>query len=98
MTIAKIANSKTARIEVRATDSQRDLISRGAAAKNMTVSEYVLEATCLKAEMDILDQRIIYVSEKEFSAFEKSLARPAKVNEGLKRLFSKEFQWPPVSN
>jgi uncharacterized protein (DUF1778 family) len=97
MAITKLAESKSARIEVRATEAQRELINRGASARNITVSEYILETMCLQSEMDILDQRVIMVSDKEFAAFEKTLSRPAKANEGLKRLFSKEFQWPPTS-
>jgi uncharacterized protein (DUF1778 family) len=97
MAIAKLAESKSARIEVRATEAQRELITRGASARNITVSEYILETMCLQSEIDILDQRVVLVSDKDFAAFEKTLSRPAKANEGLKRLFSKEFQWPPIS-
>lgn len=97
MALTRVAESKTARIEIRASEAQRELINRGAAARNITVSEFIIETMCLQSEMAILDQRSIFVSDKEFAAFEKTLSRPVKANEGLKRLFSKEFQWPPIS-
>lgn len=94
--IAKAAPSKSARIEFRVSDAQRDLIARGAEASNKTLSEFVIEHVTLAAEMAILDRRIIALEPEAFDEFQKLLDRPAQVNQALRDLFAKSAAWPPA--
>jgi hypothetical protein len=91
--ISRAAQPKNARIEFRLSDAQRDLIARGAEASNKTLSEFVIEHVTLAAEMAILDRRIITLDPEAFAQFEEILDRPARVNEGLKDLFSRGAAW-----
>jgi len=98
MAKALTAETKSTRIEVRATASQQDLILRGAAARNQSVTEFMIETACLEAEMAVLDQRIKVISDEEYDAFQALLDRPAKVDEGLRELFSRRSSWQTPNN
>jgi uncharacterized protein (DUF1778 family) len=93
MTIAHTSKSKVARIDLRLSDLQRELITRGAAAKNKSVSEFILDAVCLEAEMAILDQRVFTMNAQDFEVLLDKLDEPPQHNEGLEKLFSKRAPW-----
>ena len=84
---------KGKRLEQRVTEAQRDLIERGAQAKNKTLSEFVIESACLAAEMAILDQRSTSFSFEAFDRFTALLDEAPQNNAGLTDLFSKRAPW-----
>lgn len=81
--------SKSARFHIRATLRQANLIKAGAAKRNTNLTDYIVDATCAQAEMDIADQNHFVLARKEWNAFIKALDAPPKVPAGLKRLFSR---------
>ena len=88
-----IQQPKDKRLEQRVTEAQRDLISRGAEAKGKSLSDFVIEASCLAAELAILDKRVTYMSESSFQKLLAMLDEPPKNIPGLDDLFSKKAPW-----
>ena len=85
--------TRKAPINIRALDTQRSLIDRAAAIQNKTRSEFMLDAACREAENTLLDQRLFFVSEKEFRNFEKALSTPLADNEPVRRLLASKAPW-----
>ena len=81
--------TKSERFHIRATSRQADLIKAGAARRNANLTEYIVDATCAQAEMDLADQNHFVLPPQEWKAFVKALDAPPKVPQGLKRLFSR---------
>ena len=81
-------SAKSERFHVRATTRQAELIKAGAARRNANLTEYIVDATCTRAEMDLADQNHFVLPPKAWNAFVKALDAPPKVPPGLKRLFS----------
>ena len=77
------------RIHLRATSRQANLIKAGARRRGATLTDYILEATCLQAEIDLADQIRFTLPKDKWDEFVKALDRPPRVPVGLKRLFSK---------
>ncbi|MBV9156881.1 MAG: DUF1778 domain-containing protein [Acidobacteriaceae bacterium] len=81
--------AKSERFHVRATAQQAHLIKSAAARRNVNLTDYILDSTCTRAEMDSADQNLFVLSEKKWEAFLKALDAPPKVPGGLKRLFAR---------
>ena len=92
-TMAKNEVSKTERVALRVTPAQRQLLSTAASLSDQSISEFVLTSTMEAAQNAVLDQKIIWMKPKDFEEFERRLAEPPKVNEGLARLFTKPLPW-----
>jgi uncharacterized protein (DUF1778 family) len=82
-------SAKPERFHIRATTRQAELIKAGAARRNANLTDYIVDATCTQAEMDLADQNHFVVPPKAWNAFVKALDAPPKVPPGLKRLFSR---------
>jgi len=85
--------TRKAPINIRALDAQRSLIDRAAAIKNKSRSEFMLEASCREAENTLLDQRLFFLTQKEFKAFEAALSNPVTKNKGLIDLLESKSPW-----
>ena len=81
--------TKSERFHIRATTRQADLIKAGAARRNANLTDYIVDATCTQAEMDLADQNHFVLSPQAWKALVKALDAPPKVPQGLKRLFSR---------
>ncbi|MBB5347701.1 DUF1778 domain-containing protein [Desulfoprunum benzoelyticum] len=88
-----MANTETrkAPINIRALAAQRNLIDSAAAAVNKSRSDFMLEAACREAENVLLDQRLFFVQEEEFAAFEAALKTPAA--EAMKKILAARAPW-----
>ena len=87
------AQTRQAPINIRALDTQRSLIDKAAAIQKKSRSEFMLEAACREAENILLDQRLFFVTEKEFKAFEKVLSTPITENEAIRTLLASNSPW-----
>jgi uncharacterized protein (DUF1778 family) len=85
----QIEQSKSERFHVRATAEQASLIKAGAARRHANLTDYILDSTCARAEMDLADQNHFLLPAKAWTAFLKALDSPPKASPGLKRLFSR---------
>jgi len=81
--------SRTRRINLRATPYQEKLIRAGAVRRGENLSDFILESACTKAEEAIADQVHFIESEAQWKASTKALDRPPRVLPKLKRLLSK---------
>ncbi len=85
--------TRTAPINLRALDSQRNLIDRAAAALGKNRSDFMLEAACREAENVLLDQRLFMLDPADFDAFSQSLEAPVKDNPALRKLMAQKAPW-----
>ena len=85
--------TRKAPINIRALDAQRNLIDRASAIQNKSRTEFMLEAACREAENTLLDQRLYFLTQKEFKEFEIALSRPVTDNKGIVALLSSTSPW-----
>lgn len=85
------AETRRAPINIRALPAQRNLIDKAAAAVKKSRSDFMLEAACREAENVLLDQRLFFLNEEEFAAFEAALKAP--VSEAMKKLLTTKAPW-----
>src|SRR6266704_3212097 len=76
------------RINLRATDRQEKLIRIGAETTGLSVTDFILDSACLRAEHVLADKREFVVSAKQWKVFVEALDRPAQIKPELARLFS----------
>jgi uncharacterized protein (DUF1778 family) len=82
-------SAKSERFHVRATARQASLIKAGAARRNINLTEYIVDSTCTRAEMDLADQNHFVLPPKAWNVFAKALDAPPRIPPGLKRLFAR---------
>jgi uncharacterized protein (DUF1778 family) len=82
------AAPREARIEVRASHAQKDLIARGARARGQNVTDFILSSAQEKAEMILADQKEFVLPEDRWAAFVAALDRPLNRHKRLARLMS----------
>lgn len=88
-----MANIETrkAPINIRALVAQRTLIDKAAAALHKSRSDFMLEAACREAENVLLDQRLFFLQDEEFDAFEAAMKSP--VSEAVQKLLATKAPW-----
>lgn len=84
---------RTAAINLRARDEQRDLIDQAASLLGRNRSDFMLEASCEKAQSVLLDQVFFALDPKAFKRFTILLEQPPKPNPALERLLAIPSPW-----
>ncbi|ASF49081.1 DUF1778 domain-containing protein [Methylophaga nitratireducenticrescens] len=84
---------RQAPINLRALPAQRALIDRASQICGKSRTDFVLEAACREAENILLDQRLFFLDEQTFNAFEESLLAPVKDNPALRKLLASPSPW-----
>jgi uncharacterized protein (DUF1778 family) len=85
--------SKTAPINMRVEPSQHALLTKAASLLHKDRSAFILDVACREAENVLLDQRLFYLNEGDFKAFEAALVAPMPDNAKLKRLLMEPSAW-----
>jgi len=80
-------------INIRAKARQRDLIDQAAARLGRSRSDFMLEASCNKAEDVLLDQAFFVVNAGTFAKFQELLDRPLPATDKLRRLLKTKAPW-----
>lgn len=80
--------SKDRRINLRATSVQESLIRAAADKRGISMTDFVLESACTRAEETIADQVHFVLSTKQWKAFNDALERPARVLPRLRKLLT----------
>lgn len=80
--------TRSERLNVRVTGEQARLIRLAAKRRQGTVSNFLVESACLRAEEELASQREIVYSDKQWEAFLAMLDRPAKDKPRLKKLLT----------
>jgi uncharacterized protein (DUF1778 family) len=73
---------------LRATSVQESLIRAAAERRGISVTDFVLESACTRAEEAIADQVHFVLSDKQWKAFSDALERPSRVRPRLRRLLT----------
>jgi uncharacterized protein (DUF1778 family) len=80
--------SKDRRINLRATSVQESLIRAAADKRGLSMTDFVLESACTRAEETIADQVHFVLSDKQWKAFNDALERPARMRPRLRKLLT----------
>lgn len=80
-------------INIRAKVRQRDLIDQAAERLGRSRSEFMLEASCQRAEDVLLDQAFFAVDASTFARFQELLSQPLPPDDKLRRLLKTPAPW-----
>ena len=86
--MATLSSSKSARIDVRASDSVKQLLQEAARSCHKNVSEFLLDAGITAANHALADRRRFELNDEQWKAFQKALDRPVKSKPRLKKLLA----------
>ena len=85
--------ARSARLGLRATPEQEQVLRRAAAVTHRSLTDFILESACQAAEQTLLDQRLFMVSGSQYQALLEMLDRPESDNSGLADLFTRRPVW-----
>lgn len=80
-------------LSVRVNPNERALLEEAAGQARTTLSDFVRRKALESAELEILDQRLVTISVKDWEAFESWLSKPAGSNAGLEALAKRKPVW-----
>ena len=80
-------------INIRAKQSQRDLIDIAAQAQGKSRSDFMLEMACREALAVLLDRRFFALDDEKFNQFMALLDAPPAQNEKLRTLLTTKAPW-----
>jgi len=83
-----VSGNKDRRINLRATSIQESLIRAAADKRGISMTDFVLESACTRAEETIADQVHFVLSDKQWKAFNAALERPARIRLRLRKLLT----------
>ncbi|MCI1730481.1 MAG: DUF1778 domain-containing protein [Chiayiivirga sp.] len=84
---------RDAAINLRALPEQRDLIDQAAELLGKNRSDFMLEASCERAQAVLLDQVFFRLDARKFRQFAAMLDAPPTTNPGLERLMAVKAPW-----
>jgi len=93
MAMSQSHTEQAVSINIRAKARQRDLIDQAAARLGRSRSDFMLEASCNKAEDVLLDQAFFSVNAGTFAKFQELLDRPLPATDKLRRLLKTRAPW-----
>ena len=82
------SQSKTERIDLRASSAAKDLLREAAEVCHKSVSEFILDASLTQAHQTLADRRVFKLDDKAWNEFQKILDRPVNPNPRLKKLLT----------
>lgn len=80
--------SKTERIDVRASGPVKQLLQEAARACHKNVSEFLLDAGVTAANQTLADRRRFVLNDEQWQAFQQALDRPVQAKTRLKKLLT----------
>lgn len=83
-----IRAKRTNRLNIRATKTEKKLLETAAARQDTTVSDFVLESACSRAEDILTEGRNFELPPHRWKAFVSALDRPVRLKPRLKRLLT----------
>ena len=82
------SQSKTERIDLRASLAAKELLREAAEICHKSVSEFILDASLAQAHQTLADRRVFKLDDKAWKEFQKILDRPVNPNPRLKKLLA----------
>lgn len=84
--MSTLNQAKTERIDVRTSSSVKLLLQEAARTSHKNVSEFLLDAGVIAANMALADRQLFDINEEQWRAFQQALDRPVQTKPGLNRL------------
>ncbi len=84
---------RTQTINLRATEEQKALIDRAAECLGKSRTEFILDTMREASENVLLDQRVFWLDDEAFAAFQAILDDPPEPTEELQRTLNKKPLW-----
>ena len=78
---------KDSRVDFRVSDVQKSLLKRAAEIKHLSLSSYILSSSIKQAELDIAENEMLILSNRDRDLVMSALENPPEPNEALKGLF-----------
>lgn len=78
---------KDSRVDFRVSDVQKSLLERAAEIKHLSLSSYILSASIKQAELDIAENEMLILSNRDRDLVMSALENPPEPNEALKGMF-----------
>jgi uncharacterized protein (DUF1778 family) len=91
--VARTVSKKNQAINIRASQSQRDLIDQAAQARGQSRSDFILETACREAEDVLLDQIFFHLNEDTWDQFKSLLDNPPPPSDQLRELLKRKAPW-----
>ncbi len=88
-----VGQTRDVTINIRAKQTQRDLIDHAAEVQGKSRSEFMLESACQKAQDVLLDRSFFGLNQLNFEQFVALLDAPPKPNEKLQALLNTKAPW-----
>lgn len=85
--------TRSARLGLRATAEQEQVLRRAADVAHKSLTDFILESACQAAEQTLIDQRLFLVSGDRCQSLLELLDRAAAENPGLSDLFARPEPW-----
>lgn len=79
---------KTRRLNFRISNSQEELLRRGANATGKSVTEFIVESACAVAESELAEQTEFKLPPEQWRAFLAALDKPPAATPALRRLLT----------
>ena len=78
---------KDSRVDFRVSDVQKSLLERAAEIKHLSLSSYILSSSIKQAELDIAENEMLILSNRDRDLVMSALENPPEPNEAVKGLF-----------
>ena len=78
---------KDSRVDFRVSDVQKSLLERAAEIKHLTLSSYILSSSIKQAELDIAENEMLILSNRDRDLVMSALENPPEPNEALRGMF-----------
>lgn len=78
---------KDVRIDLRANTNEKNLLERAAELKHISLSSYILSSSLKQAQLDLIENETLILSNKDRDLVMSVLENPPEPNEALKGLF-----------
>ncbi|WP_419812318.1 DUF1778 domain-containing protein [Bacterioplanoides sp.] len=84
---------RAAAINLRALPEQKDLIDRAASLQGKNRSDFMLEASCERAQAVLLDRTFFDLNDEQYNQFLTLLDAPIETDGDMKKLLSVVSPW-----
>lgn len=78
---------KDSRVDFRLSDVQKSLLERAAEIKHLSLSSYILSSSIKQAELDIAENEMLILSNRDRDLVMSALENPPEPNEALRGMF-----------
>ncbi len=82
---------KTNRIDIRLSDTDKAVLEKAAQYNRQSLSSYIISVVMKQAQMDLMENEMITLSNEEWDRFVYLLENPPKANKALRDLMHEDY-------